>query len=121
MPAHLSLQDADLLGPDFGPDTPLGDAGLDSLDMLKLAGLISESVGLMLPSTIIFDYPTVEALCDCIVATQVGWGGVALHVLQVEASAASGLFAYQGIENIVIMHLQSRMCFLGLRVDPRHL
>jgi 3-oxoacyl-(acyl-carrier-protein) synthase len=62
----------------FAAHTPLMDAGLDSLDMLKLASLLSESLGMALPSTILFDYPSVEALCGYILAAQVppaGAGG----------------------------------------------
>eukprot|EP00887_Chlorella_sp_A99_P003362 scaffold26.g3362.t1 len=50
---------------------PLMDAGLDSLDMLKLASLIrraTESLALALPSTILFDYPSAEALAGYILA-----------------------------------------------------
>jgi len=34
--------------------------------------LLSESLGMALPSTILFDYPSVEALCGYILAAQVG-------------------------------------------------
>lgn len=33
--------------------------------------LLSESLGMALPSTILFDYPSVEALCGYILAAQV--------------------------------------------------
>ncbi|KAL4457259.1 hypothetical protein ABPG75_012124 [Micractinium tetrahymenae] len=55
----------------FTPATPLMDAGLDSLDMLKLASMVSEALGVVLPSTVLFDYPSIEALCGYILATQV--------------------------------------------------
>nr|BAU61515.1 actin related protein2 [Parachlorella kessleri] len=50
------------------PDTPLMDAGLDSLDMLKLASLLSESLNVALPSTLLFDYPTIAAVAGYISA-----------------------------------------------------
>ena len=54
----------------FTSSTPLGDAGLDSLDMLKLAVILSEVLGVALPSTMLFDYPTADALCAYILAVQ---------------------------------------------------
>ena len=39
-----------------------------------LCSLVSEALGVALPSTILFDYPSIEALCGYILATQVrGW------------------------------------------------
>ncbi|KAK9830427.1 hypothetical protein WJX72_011727 [[Myrmecia] bisecta] len=52
---------------DFGPSTPLMDAGLDSLDMLKMASLLGDALGVALSSTIVFDYPTIESLADYMV------------------------------------------------------
>jgi 3-oxoacyl-(acyl-carrier-protein) synthase/acyl carrier protein len=64
------LVSSDLSTDSFTSGTPLGDAGLDSLDMLKLASLLSEALSTALPSTILFDYPSVEALCAYVVALQ---------------------------------------------------
>ena len=63
---HSSELDSD----SFTSATPLGDAGLDSLDLLKLAGLLSEALDTALPSTVLFDYPTVDALCTYVVVAQ---------------------------------------------------
>lgn len=65
------MTDAELDVDSFTSATSLGDAGLDSLDMLKLASLISEELNLALPSTLLFDYPSVDALCSYLLATQV--------------------------------------------------
>lgn len=65
------MADADLNLDSFTSSTSLGDAGLDSLDMLKLASLLSEALDLILPTTILFDYPSPDALASYIVATQV--------------------------------------------------
>ena len=54
----------------FTVATPLGEVGLDSLDMLKIAGILAETLGLALPSTILFDYPTIELLCAHLIATK---------------------------------------------------
>jgi len=64
------LVSSDLSTDSFISATPLGDAGLDSLDMLKLASLLSEALSTALPSTILFDYPSVDALCAYVVAVQ---------------------------------------------------
>lgn len=79
---YLAACDADVSA--FKPSTPLGDAGLDSLDLLKLASLLSEAVGLALPSTVLFDYPSVDALCSYVVAAH----GVA-EVLQTAAGGGA--------------------------------
>lgn len=64
------LESSDMDPPTFTSATPLGDAGLDSLDMLKLAGLLSDALDTALPSTVLFDYPTVDALCTYVVVAQ---------------------------------------------------
>ena len=64
------LVSSDLETSSFNSSTSLGDTGLDSLDMLKLANLLSEALNIALPSTILFDYPSVEALCAYVLAVQ---------------------------------------------------
>ncbi len=46
---------------------PLTSMGLDSLMVIELSDLLEESLGCSLHSTLIFDYPTVEALADYLV------------------------------------------------------
>jgi 3-oxoacyl-(acyl-carrier-protein) synthase/acyl carrier protein len=79
------LASSDLSTDSFTSATSLGDAGLDSLDMLKLASLLSEALYTALPSTILFDYPSVDAFCAYVVAVQ----GIA-NAMQVGAAAAGG-------------------------------
>ena len=79
------LVSSDLSTESFTSATPLGDAGLDSLDMLKLASLLSEALYTALPSTILFDYPSADALCAYIVAVQ----GIA-NAMQVGNGGGSG-------------------------------
>merc|ERR1712083_725322 len=46
-------------------DTPLMDAGLDSLSMVEFRNeLVKEFPGVDLPGALLFDYPTVNALTD---------------------------------------------------------
>merc|ERR1711971_216903 len=48
-------------------DTPLMDAGLDSLSMVEFRNeLVKEFPGVDLPGALLFDYPTVNALTDFI-------------------------------------------------------
>ncbi|MDX2205389.1 MAG: SDR family NAD(P)-dependent oxidoreductase [Hyphomicrobiaceae bacterium] len=44
------------------PAAPLGDLGLDSLLAVQLRNTLSRALGTPLPATLLFDYPTVEAL-----------------------------------------------------------
>jgi 3-oxoacyl-(acyl-carrier-protein) synthase/acyl carrier protein len=62
------MEAAELSTTSLNIKTSLGDAGLDSLDMLRLAGILSESLNVALPSTILFDYPSVETLSTYLVA-----------------------------------------------------
>ena len=50
----------------IGVDEPLSDAGIDSIAAVELGRTISDSLGITLPATTLFDYPTVEALVDYI-------------------------------------------------------
>lgn len=47
--------------PDLRPQ-PLREAGLDSLGALELHGALSARLGIELPATLTFDYPTMSAL-----------------------------------------------------------
>ncbi len=46
------------------PRTPLGDLGLDSLLAVELRNAIGTALGRSLPATLLFDYPTSDALTD---------------------------------------------------------
>ena len=63
--------DAVVLLEALAPSTPLMDAGLDSLDMLKLANLLSEALGVILPATVLFDFPSVDGLVAYVTGSQV--------------------------------------------------
>jgi acyl carrier protein len=53
-----------ILGADVGPTQPLMAAGLDSLGAVELQSSLEGQLGLQLPSTLVFDYPTVAALSE---------------------------------------------------------
>ncbi|MEO8804851.1 MAG: type I polyketide synthase, partial [Burkholderiaceae bacterium] len=46
------------------PRTPLGDLGLDSLLAVELRNTLGAALGQTLPATLLFDYPTIDALTD---------------------------------------------------------
>ncbi|MCC6166644.1 MAG: SDR family NAD(P)-dependent oxidoreductase, partial [Caldilineaceae bacterium] len=46
------------------PRQPLNEVGLDSLMAVELRNLISRGVNRLLPATLLFDYPTIDALAD---------------------------------------------------------
>jgi acyl carrier protein len=46
------------------PRTPLGDLGLDSLLAVELRNKLGKALARALPSTLLFDYPSIESLTD---------------------------------------------------------
>ena len=55
-----------ILGWDVPASQPLMAAGLDSLSSLELTNTLQSSLGQQLPPTLIFDYPTIQAITDYI-------------------------------------------------------
>jgi len=53
-----------VIGHAIGHDEPLMAAGLDSLGTVELRNTLESKLGLQLPATLVFDYPTVNALAD---------------------------------------------------------
>ena len=53
-----------VIGHAIGHDEPLMAAGLDSLGTVELRNTLESKLGLQLPATLVFDYPTVSALAD---------------------------------------------------------
>jgi hypothetical protein len=52
------------------PRRPLNEVGLDSLMAVELRNALAASTGEPLPAALLFDYPSVESLTDCL-ATRV--------------------------------------------------
>jgi acyl carrier protein len=53
-----------VLGGAVSEDEPLMAAGLDSLGAVELRNSLESSLGLQLPSTLMFDYPSIAAISD---------------------------------------------------------
>jgi acyl carrier protein len=56
----LEFESADLID----PQQPLHEFGLDSLMAVELRNVIGMAVGTTLPATLVYEYPTIEALAD---------------------------------------------------------
>jgi acyl carrier protein len=61
-----------IVGAEVGPDQPLMEAGLDSLGATELQQKLATLMGLELPSTLVFDYPTVTAMAGFLSASLAG-------------------------------------------------
>ena len=53
-----------VLGNPVGGDEPLMAAGLDSLGATELQQGLADALGVELPSTLVFDYPTINAMAE---------------------------------------------------------
>ena len=58
-----------ILGADVGTEAPLVAAGLDSLSSVELRNSLEAKLGLELPSTLVFDYPTMSAMTGFIASS----------------------------------------------------
>lgn len=84
--AHLVTKVAKVIGlgsnADIAPRQRLFDLGIDSLMAVELRNRLENSVGQPLPSTLLFDYPTIEALAEYIAQDVLG--------LELEQTVESG-------------------------------
>jgi 3-oxoacyl-(acyl-carrier-protein) synthase/acyl carrier protein len=60
-----------IIGNPIPSDQPLMEAGIDSLGATELQQKLADGLGIELPSTMVFDYPTVDAMTEFL-ATKVG-------------------------------------------------
>ena len=75
--AHLRLQICSILGFDLSRELELKqglfDMGMDSLMAVELKGRLERSLGVPLPSTLTFNYPTIDALGDYLLSEALGF------------------------------------------------
>ena len=68
MIAHLSSRTLHVIGLEeatlVDPTLPLKELGLDSLMAVELRNALAHSLARSLPATLLFDYPTLDALAD---------------------------------------------------------
>jgi acyl transferase domain-containing protein/acyl carrier protein len=55
------------------PRTPLGELGMDSLLAVELRNTLGTALGASLPATLLFDYPTIDALTDFLYGEVLGY------------------------------------------------
>ncbi|MCB1630178.1 MAG: SDR family NAD(P)-dependent oxidoreductase [Sinobacteraceae bacterium] len=71
--AHVADQTLQVLGlpatTQLDPRTPLREAGLDSLMAVELRNALTRSIGQALPATLLFDYPSVDAVTNYLLRT----------------------------------------------------
>jgi acyl carrier protein len=53
---------------DISPEQPLANYGFDSVQSVSLSTDIEDEFGLPMPSTLVWDYPTIEKLAEYLVA-----------------------------------------------------
>ena len=57
-----------VVGSAVGDDEPLMSAGLDSLGSVEFANVLSQKLGMQMPGTLVFDYPSVSAVTEYLTA-----------------------------------------------------
>ena len=93
--AELLVVVKGVLGAEVGPNEPLMDAGLDSLGAVEFRNAAEGRLGVSLPVTAVFDYPSISALASYIhsrltpaASNAAAGGGVAVPEVQPPARSS---------------------------------
>jgi acyl carrier protein len=81
---------SDVLGAAVAPDAPLMAAGLDSLGAVELRSSLEARLGLRLPATLVFDYPSQAALVEALDGMVAAEAGQAASEAAASSPAATG-------------------------------
>jgi len=87
----------------IGADQAFRDLGFDSLSAIELRNRLTASTGLKLPSTLIFDYPTPQALTEHVIAQ-----------LLPETGGAPGVNGVNGLNGVTEEEARVRTLFASL-------
>jgi acyl transferase domain-containing protein len=89
---HLKIEVARVLGAQDLPAARRGffDMGMDSLMALQLSNRLQSTLGVALPSTLVFEYPSVEALTDYLLEQMPAFDEAPTPVAQAVAAASGG-------------------------------
>jgi acyl transferase domain-containing protein/acyl carrier protein len=79
------------------PDRPFKELGFDSLTSVDLRNRLNTGTGLRLPTTLVFDHPTINAIADYLVSQVTGTGTAPAHTTPVAAGTSSEPIAIVGI------------------------
>ena len=88
--ALVAEQVQTVLGNPVGGDEPLMAAGLDSLGATELQQGLADALGMELPSTLVFDYPTINAMAEFL-ASKLGQAAAPANAAATSLTASSAL------------------------------
>lgn len=97
---YLSGIVGDVVGREVGGDEPLLDAGLDSLGAVELHSTVQQTMGVELPSTLVFDYPNINAVAGFISDTLAPEGEV--EEMMQDQSLSQGLPGGKILDDVMI-------------------